>query len=158
MFQRFARYIRPRNDNTMNYLEVPDNDADPKHPDTTWSRVDDIDQLNSLLTKQNKSHFAQAQGTPFTTPPLIDELTHSGVSPTGDEILQGTYRNPSLSPSTQLLIEHMKQRCLDLADQRITVEDLRGVFKTWRESTSTSPSGRHLGHMKTLTAINHDLD
>ena len=52
----------------------------------------------------------------------------------------------------------MKQRCPDLPDQHITVEDLRGVFKTWRESTSTSPSGRHLGHMKTLTAINHDLD
>ena len=97
MFQRFARYIRPRNDNTMNYLEIPENDADPKHPDTTWSRVNDIDQMNSLLTKQNKSHFAQAQGTLFTVPPLIDDLTHSGVSFTGDEILNKTYSNTSLS-------------------------------------------------------------
>ena len=48
IFQRFARYICPRNDNTMNYLEIPENDADPKHPDTTRSQVNDIDQMNSL--------------------------------------------------------------------------------------------------------------
>jgi len=39
---------------------------------------------------------------------------------------------------------------LDSLTPDITVADLRGKFSKWRESTSTSPSGRHLGHYKLL--------
>ena len=31
----------------------------------------------------------------------------------------------------------------------ITIEDFRQMVKEWKETTSTSPSGRHLGHYKT---------
>jgi hypothetical protein len=34
----------------------------------------------------------------------------------------------------------------------ITLEEFRKGFRKWREATSTSPSGRHLGHYKTLLA------
>jgi hypothetical protein len=30
------------------------------------------------------------------------------------------------------------------------MEDFIGKFRVWREGTSKSPSGRHLGHYKTL--------
>jgi hypothetical protein len=32
----------------------------------------------------------------------------------------------------------------------ITVDKVKGKLKVWRESTSTSPSGQHLGHYKAL--------
>jgi hypothetical protein len=40
-------------------------------------------------------------------------------------------------------------------DCEITEEDFISAFKAWKESTSTSPSGRHLGHYK---AIIYDPD
>ena len=40
----------------------------------------------------------------------------------------------------------------------IYTHELRKVFQRWRETTSTSPSGRHLGHMKTLTYQIEDDD
>ena len=41
----------------------------------------------------------------------------------------------------------------------ITVAQLRGKIKVWREGTTTSPSGRHLGHYKSLfTAIDKSLE
>ena len=53
--------------------------------------------------------------------------------------------------------------CVQIAPQKdnpeITVEQLRGKMKVWREGTTTSPSGRHLGHYKSLfTVINHSLE
>ena len=32
----------------------------------------------------------------------------------------------------------------------ITEDDIKKGFKSWKESTTTSPSGRHLGHYKAL--------
>jgi hypothetical protein len=34
----------------------------------------------------------------------------------------------------------------------ITVDELQSKLRVWRESTSTSPSGQHLGHFKSLVA------
>jgi hypothetical protein len=46
-------------------------------------------------------------------------------------------------------------------DCEITEEDFISGFKAWKESTSTSPSGRHLGHTTrlflTLTVYDPDL-
>ena len=44
----------------------------------------------------------------------------------------------------------MKQRCPTISDPDITEDDLWSSFAKWKESTTTSPSGRHLGHMKSL--------
>jgi hypothetical protein len=41
----------------------------------------------------------------------------------------------------------------------LTMKEFTGKFKVWREATSTSPSGRHLGHYKALVAcIDRSLD
>jgi hypothetical protein len=38
-----------------------------------------------------------------------------------------------------------------------TFESFTSAIKKWRESTSTSPSGRHLGHYKSLIVIDSNL-
>jgi hypothetical protein len=41
----------------------------------------------------------------------------------------------------------------------LTMKEFTGKFRVWRESTSTSPSGRHLGQYKALVAcIDRSLD
>jgi hypothetical protein len=45
------------------------------------------------------------------------------------------------------------------APKFLTMKEFTGKFKVWRESTSTSPSGRHLGHYEALVAcIDRSLD
>ena len=64
------------------------------------------------------------------------------------------------------MIEIMKlvlTNCVQIAPQKtnpeITVAQLRGKMKVWREGTTTSPSGRHLGHYKSLfTVIDKSLE
>jgi hypothetical protein len=40
-------------------------------------------------------------------------------------------------------------------DDHISTDDFEQDFKHWNEATSTSPSGRHLGHYKAILALRH---
>jgi hypothetical protein len=39
---------------------------------------------------------------------------------------------------------------LNAVSDEVTLDDWTGKMKSWKETTSTSPSGMHLGHHKTL--------
>ena len=49
----------------------------------------------------------------------------------------------------------MKRQCNETANPHISLTGFRLSFSKWKESTTTSPSGRHLGHMKSLL---HTID
>ena len=79
-----------------------------------------------------------------------------------EEILQGIYEDDEEEALTEIMKLVLKN-CVQIAPQKanleITVEQLQGKMKVWREGTTTSPSGRHLGHYKSLfTVINHSLE
>jgi hypothetical protein len=48
------------------------------------------------------------------------------------------------------ILQHMANKRFRAVDIHISPEDLRSGYKKWKEKTSTSPSGLHLGHYKTL--------
>lgn len=108
------------------------------------------------LQARNRNHFGQAHNTPSTQAPLIDDLGFTGNTADGNAILQGTYNISDLSPPVQLLIAHLQCHYIGPRSQQfqpsITEADYVGKLKSWSESTSTSPSGLHLGHYKALIA------
>jgi len=68
-----------------------------------------------------------------------------------DLVLNGGYDDVEISEISRMFLDSMTRTTkLDSLTPDITVADLRGKFSKWRESTSTSPSGRHLGHYKLL--------
>jgi RecA/RadA recombinase len=69
-------------------------------------------------------------------------------------VLEGDYTDEELTDTQRLLLDNMT-RVTEAEDnsQYITDKEFIGKFKVWRESTSTSPSGRHLGHYKALVSI-----
>ena len=70
-------------------------------------------------------------------------------------MLEGNYRNDDLDDATQLWISHFKHHLFenDVPMQPyVTGAQFIGKMKIWKESTSTSPSGYHLGHWKSLCA------
>ena len=113
--------------------------------------------LEDIILKRNQRHFNQCAGTPFTTGQLRN-LNWAADSPIADTILAGTYSPPD---STNRYIQHVLTNCKQRTDTLtlpITINDLRNLFKVWNESTTTSPSGRHLGIYKSIFLNKEDKD
>ena len=108
------------------------------------------------LQNRNQRHFGQAAGTPFTIPPLANELGFPGEGTISDLLLKGEHKpSNTLSDSTRILLEHLKQTSEMARIPRtpvITAASFIVKLKVWLESTTTSPSGIHLGHYKALIA------
>jgi hypothetical protein len=59
-------------------LEIPLRpDTDPKQCND-WQIIDVPSEIVNQLKKRNQLHFGQAHGTPFTVPPLLDQLGFTG--------------------------------------------------------------------------------
>ena len=152
--QKLDRLDIPR---SWQNTRVPTNSAvhleDPKNAQE-WITITDPAAIEHYLLLRNYQHFGQAYGTPFTLPPLSEDLNWSGTSTSSDEILTGTYHNPSIRCN---LCQNLLKQCaasvaLDGVPAAITSQELQGKIKAWNERTTTSPSGRHLGRYKALYA------
>ena len=64
---------------------------------------------------------------------------------------------PNLSPNEQIFVQELQSKVppnpsvLPLGN--ITFDEWLQLFKKWRETTSTSPSGAHLGIYKAIIAV-----
>ena len=126
---------------------------DPKEA-SEWRTITDPFKIEHFLMLRNRMHFGQAQGTPFTVPPLSDNLNWTASTPSADAILQDTFISP---PEISKICKQVISACqattiLDQLPATITLESFEGKVVKWRESTTTSPSGRHLGRYKALFA------
>jgi hypothetical protein len=157
---RLFKNIRTAKGNsTLNQIQVP-HDWSPPHtpfddivelshpktyatqPDPQWRTVTLPDEINYYLFLRNQRHFGQAQGTPFDW---------AASSSTAEVILEGTFKDSDLDQLTKSIIQECKAKtALDSITGQITMEEFRGKFQTWKERTSTSPSGRHLSMYKAL--------
>jgi hypothetical protein len=120
-----------------------------------WKMIDVPTEILYHLHQRNRRHFGQAHGTPFTTLPLQEELGFTSDTPTGTMILNGHYDASHLESSVQDIIRHLtktKSSQENAIQPTITESAYVGKLKSWRESTSTSPSVLHLGHYKAMTA------
>ena len=136
-------------------IEIPIHpDSDPKTC-TEWQIVEVPTDVITLLQNRNRLHFSQAHDTPFTVPPLSSELGSCGDAPGTKAILEGRMDATGHGKHVQLLLQHLSQ-INDIAQHpncpTISEADFVGKLKVWKESTTTSPSGLHLGHYKALIA------
>ena len=127
-------------------------------PDGTSETLYDRIDVETAILQRNRRHFNQCSGTPFTVGPLR-ALNWAADSKLADEILNGTTRMEQITDNPRLLhvLQTCKQSGKEISDH-ISTEDLRQLFKTWRESTTTSPSGRHLGIYKAIFVPSSDAN
>ena len=101
---------------------------------------------------RNKKHFSQAEGSPPTDPHIIQHLGAYGEhGVNGLHSLLDTNLDHHL-PETLALLQSLTEHRLPPITTTITVKEMRQSIKKWKESTSTSPSGRHLGIYHALLA------
>jgi hypothetical protein len=121
---------------------------------TSWKTIDLPDEIVYYLLTQNRLHFGQAGGTPFTTPQFTRAIDWQASMDSAELILHGEYTSAELTDLQELLLKHCQSPELDALSPLITEDEFISKFKTWNERTSTSPSGLHLGHYKILVARN----
>jgi hypothetical protein len=109
----------------------------------------------------NRKHFNQAAGTPWTIYPL-SELGTKATKFKVDKMPDG--RKVCL-PADTFLETRTIQEILQTSDilppganirADISITDFVEAIQAWNENTTTSPSGRHLGHYKLLVTVFKD--
>jgi hypothetical protein len=120
-----------------------------------WKTVDTPKEMLYYLMKRNQLHFGQAQGTPFTIEPMSVMFNWSANTATAEQVLRGNFSSSELTHLQQLLLQHCKREFdpgppdAQSIPAIITTEWKRRI-RRWKESTTTSPSGLHLGHARAL--------
>ena len=129
-----------------------------RHPDgpIEWETVIDRTDIEEHLLRYNKSSFRAASSSPCGHGIIMDALTFSTLSPAGTDVLRGIIPD-EWHDNNQLLKEFLISFSTPthIANSApiptsISKDDVKKGFGQWKEATSTSPSGRHLGHYKAI--------
>jgi hypothetical protein len=125
------------------------NQKDP----SKWREVNCLKEIEFLLRLRNQRHFGQEEidGTPFTGESKKHKFNWSASTKEAEQVLKGEYNDEEISDITRLILDNMT-RVTEAEDTQkfLTMKEFTGKLRVWRESTSTSPCGRHLGHYKAL--------
>ena len=152
---RRIRNLTPNDESKgITRIEVPENpNEDPKAKTTTqWKTVETPSEVVAYLQERNQKPFGQAHGTFPTTPVFQSHVDWAASTYECEAILEGTFDTDCYDDIASLMMKHMeKSTSLDSISAEVTETQWVGKMKSWRETTSTSPSGMHLGHHKTLT-------
>jgi len=146
--------MKPRSTGGLTKLCIPD----PQQP-SQWITITDPNLMDHHLLEYCQHHFSNSHGTPFTVPPLTNLLKYDGLTPFGSAVIQGTadLDDLNINHSTRLLLKHQKS-CTPANIPRFKEMPydalMQGICK-WKERTTTSPSGWHLGIYKALLKDDH---
>ena len=119
-----------------------------------YKTVLDCDEIDNELLRYNGEWFRQASDTPFGNGALFDMLGFSGLTDEINAIIKGDCVAHLGGVPMSRKIETFLEECrrpdsVSSVDPVISVTAFVNTIQDWKETTSTSPSGRHLGHYRT---------
>jgi len=134
--------------------------AQPPPPPIEYRVVLDSQEIESALLVHNTKHYGQAKETPFGHAPLYNLLGTDGTSDFCKQVLDGNYDSAidldSTSQELRLMLDQLKRKELPPISANIQYSDFVQGLRSWPEKTSILPSGRHLGHYKSLLVKSDD--
>jgi hypothetical protein len=146
------RLIKNNKSTSIKVIQIPNPDDD-----SVWDEISDPTDIESHLIDKSIGHFSQANNTAFCQPPLVDIFDYEGTNQNMVQLVkQGLIpmeirRQPVY---IDLLLKKLANgENLPEINKDILFEDVRQAYIKWNERTTTSPSGRHLGHYKILTRL-----
>lgn len=164
LYQTLRSHFHPSERSGLSYVLLPDKDNNDEPTDNadnavTWRTETDPQIVLDKIMERNITHFGQADGTPFTTDPLVQVLGYDGMTFQGTQLLETGILPHALQSVTPGPTRDVLNRIGDTTKKQPAITSLLSFdsftksIRKWRESTSTSPSGRHLGHYKSLLSI-----
>jgi hypothetical protein len=112
----------------------------------------------------NHRQYQQAHETPFASEPLLSYFGYCGNTKEATSLLNGhlpqTSITSNLLPETKQILATLSKPSPDtkLFSATITKEEFSYLYKILPEATSSSPSGRHLGHYKVASSDEYLAD
>lgn len=145
-------------------MDIPDrvatgrglgNPDDPKSWKGPWKTITKPEEITQLVTALNAQQYHQAHATPFGSGPLADTIGRTGHTPEARALLSG---NPpahlfnALLPKMVQILQTIGTPYLSLQHRMSIITDKEFIctYKLVKESTSSSPSGYHIGHYKAI--------
>jgi hypothetical protein len=120
-----------------------------------WKSVIDPDGIAKVISEVNSNQYHQAHGTPFGSGPLVEKLGRQGDTQIAYGILQGfvpQLDEETLLPETIRIIHTLAKHTPRAPGTAVILADnFINSYKKSLENTSSSPSGRHIGHYKAVT-------
>ena len=114
----------------------------------------DCNEIEEELTRYNRNWFRQAKDTPFGHGALYEMMGYDGLTDQATAIVEGTTAPSDLGIPMRREVKVFLDECrrppsVPEIQTTILTDDYISTVKAWKETTSTSPSGRHLGHYRT---------
>jgi hypothetical protein len=144
-------------------VDIPASDSDdpfplgpdPKEWTGPWKSITDPSTIARHVCAANHRQYSQAQDTPLGKDPLLSALGYRADTPTSNEIVyKGILPADILHnqlPETKALLQTLaninSSRFTEVTID-ITPEQFQAIYSLLPESTSSSPSGRYIGHYK----------
>ena len=147
------KILAPRHIESSN---IPDDihkllsETDPK--DLVWEHVTDSEEMEKFLLSFNHGSFRAAAESPVGHGVVHDAMLFSSLSPASQALLEGEFppewqgKNDRLREVLSSFAKPQNVKEAKAMKTEITEKDFEYGIKNWSEKTSTSPSGRHLGH------------
>jgi hypothetical protein len=145
-----ARYCQP--DGSVSNLDLISM-AQADKTSVEYATILDSEEIEHHLLTYNWNWFRQAKDTPFGQGELYELVGYDGLTEAANYIVDGDcidYMGIPMVRELRVFLEECKRPAsVSMISSTISLEVFKKAVKEWKESTSTSPSGRHLVHLKT---------
>ena len=143
--------FNPDLDSAYRYLQ-----EETQHDSMLWETIIDRPELERHILNYNQESFRAAASSPCGHGVMHDALSFTSLSSASQQLLRGELPPEWKVDDAQLrellasfaIPEHVRDQ--PPINTTVTADGVTHCFKAWKEATSTSPSGRHLGHYKAI--------
>ena len=158
-YKKLGRLLCSNQTKGLDKIDVPhvtnirdENAGDPKTWTGPWKMVTHPQDIAKVVKNMNQIQYYQARNTPFGSGPLAAAVGRQGDTIIANAIINGEHPTiaPTLIPETLRILDSPSCHYHQVAQssRKITADEFTGSYKVAGESTSFSPSGRHIGHYK----------
>jgi len=165
MFKKIGHTLAPNRTIGITRIDIPDSQAigpnvgspsDPKTWKGPWISITNPEEIAAQICISNRNQYNQAVNTPFGSGPLATIIGRNGDTPEAEALLKGSLPTEllsSLMPETVRVLHTLASQTSQVSETKgptISDEEFISTFRLINEATSSSPSGRHVGHYKAI--------
>jgi endonuclease/exonuclease/phosphatase family metal-dependent hydrolase len=111
--------------------------------------LQDTEEIAQQISTYNQQHFAQAKDTPLAKI-NYNYLEHKDEQEKSTSQYPENQDNNMVTPDVKKFLRNITKKPEHVGTDIITPEEWSKIIRRWKERTTTSPSGLHLGHHKAL--------
>jgi len=163
MFRKIKRILTPVAKQGISRIDIPDPSArteahgDPSEPKEwkgPWLTITKPSDIATVIKEINKQQYHQAHDTPFGSGPVASAFGRQGDTLAASTVLGGyipeSLQRAPMMAETRRILETMATAypAVQGGTGEVSWDEFISAYTVSKESTSSSPSGRHIGHYK----------